>query len=206
MKRLIVLLTLMMPLALSAQIDLGLQAGPAFTKITFDSDSDDLSDAESTHKAGFQGGAFLRVNIKKLYLSPAVYYTLRQSEASAELGGSSIDIWETTTHSLDVPLQVGYNIVKVPFFKLRAQTGPVLSFNFASETEYAETLTVQEDPDFSTAALGWRIGAGVDVWKFTLDAGYEFGVTDVADAEFYGGNDTRNRANVIYALIGFKLL
>lgn len=198
----------MMPLALSAQIDLGIQAGPAFTQITFDGNDDDgqLNDPESTHKAGFQGGAFLRVNIKNLYLSPAVYYTLRQTEASAELTGSTIDVWETTTHSLDVPLQVGYNFVDIPSFKLRAQTGPVLSFNFASETEYANSITVQDDPDFNTAALGWRIGAGVDVWKFTLDAGYEFGMTDVADAEFYGGNDTRNRANVIYALIGFKLL
>ncbi len=195
----------MMPLALSAQIDLGIQAGPAFTQITFDGNDDDgqLTDPESTIKAGFQGGAFLRVNIKKLYLSPAVYYSLRQTEASGEFNGLAAD-WETTHHSLDVPLQVGYNIVDIPMFKLRAQTGPVLVFNFASETEVAG-VTFNNDPDFSTAQLGWRIGAGVDVWKFTLDAGYEFGVTDISDSELYG-NDTRNRANVIYALIGFKFL
>ena len=208
MKKLLLLLTILIPTAVFTQFDLGIKVGPVFTKITYDDAQADFEDYESPYRAGFQGGVFSRIGVKKFYLAPEVLYTLRQTQAEAEIGGNTVDVWENSTHSVDVPIQAGYYFIKNPLFKLRAQTGPVFSFQFAEETEVlngALGVGVQKDPDLNTAAMGWRIGAGVDIWKVTLDAGYEFGVTDVADDGVFGDDDTRNRANIFYLAVGLKI-
>ena len=62
---------------------------------------------------------------------------------------------------------VGYNILKLPIFKLRGFAGPVASF-----------VTKDLKSGFNTDKMMWngKIGAGVDVWKLTFDFDFEFGL------------------------------
>ena len=74
--------------------------------------------------------------------------------------------------SIDIPVMVGYNILKLPIFKLRGFAGPVASF-----------VTKDLKSDFNTDKMMWngKIGAGVDVWKVTFDIDYEFGLKKFGD-------------------------
>ncbi len=62
---------------------------------------------------------------------------------------------------------VGYNILKLPIFKLRGFAGPACIFR---DERFKK--------DFNTDKMMWngKIGAGVDVWKVTFDIDYEFGL------------------------------
>lgn len=92
----------------------------------------------------------------------------KESKINGEIGS----IGKFKYSSIDIPVMVGYNILKLPVFKLRGFAGPVASF-----------VTKDLKKDFNTDKMMWngKIGAGVDVWKVTFDIDYEFGLKKFGD-------------------------
>ena len=92
----------------------------------------------------------------------------KESKINDEIGS----IGKFKYSSIDIPVMVGYNILKLPIFKLRGFAGPVASF-----------VTKDLKSDFNTDKMMWngKIGAGVDVWKVTFDIDYEFGLKKFGD-------------------------
>ena len=173
---------------LSSPISLGLHAGLVSTKM--DSEIPDASTIKDKADNGMMLGAFLRVNLNKWYLQPELNYVSRKSEVVVE--GVGFDV---KTKSLDIPVLLGYKLVKLPAFKLRAFAGPVASFNI--DDSFKSTL-MTVDEDFKSAVWNAKVGAGVDVWKLTFDVDYEFGLSDVS-SEFLKKNKMFN------VTLGFKL-
>lgn len=173
---------------LSSPISLGLHAGLVSTKM--DSKIPDASTIKDKADNGMMLGAFLRVNLNKWYLQPELNYVSRKSEVVVE--GVGFDV---KTKSLDIPVLLGYKLVKLPAFKLRAFAGPVASFNI--DDSFKSTL-MTVDEDFKSAVWNAKVGAGVDVWKLTFDVDYEFGLSDVS-SEFLKKNKMFN------VTLGFKL-
>ena len=89
-----------------------------------------------------------------------------------------------------------YKLVKLPMFKLRAFAGPVASFTI--DDKIKSTFDDAADADFKNAVWNAKVGAGVDVWKLTLDVDYEFGLTDVS-SEFLKKN------KMVNVTLGFRL-
>lgn len=175
---------------LSSPVTLGVHAGLVSTKV--DSKIPDATSIKDKADNGMMLGAFLRLNMNKWYLQPELNYVVRKSEV--DFGMGSLDI---KTKSLDVPMLLGYKLIKLPAFKLRAFAGPVASFNI--DNSIKSTIEGQvEDPDFKSAVWNAKVGAGVDVWKLTFDVDYEFGLTDVS-SEFLKKN------KMVNVTLGFKL-
>jgi hypothetical protein len=175
---------------LSSPINLGVHAGLVSTKV--DTKIPNISDVKDDADNGMMLGAFLRINLNKWYLQPELNYVSRKSEIEVE-GVKG----EFKTKSMDVPLLLGYKVVKLPAFKLRAFAGPVASFKI--DDSFAKTLKDKVgDPKTEGAVWNGKVGAGVDVWKLTLDVDYEFGLTDVS-SEFLKKNKMFN------VTLGFKL-
>ena len=177
--------------ALSAQvsspINLGVHAGLVNTKANTDFSS--VSTVKENAENGMMLGAFLRINLNKWYLQPELNYVSRKSEV--ELEGIP---FEFKTKSLDVPMLLGYKIIKLPAFKLRAFAGPVASFKIDDDVK--STIEGSLDSDFKNAVWNGKFGAGIDVWKLTLDVDYEVGFSDVA-------SDLKQ--NMVNVTLGFKL-
>jgi len=173
---------------LSSPISLGVHAGLVSTKV--DTKIPDASTVKDNAENGMMLGAFLRINLNKWYLQPELNYVSRKSEVVVD--GVDFDI---KRKSLDIPMLLGYKVVKLPAFKLRAFGGPVASFNI--DDSFKSTLG-DVDEDFEGAVWNAKLGAGVDVWKLTLDVDYEFGLTDVS-SEFLKKNKMFN------VTLGFKL-
>ncbi len=168
---------------LSSPISLGVHGGVVSTKI--DSKFPGVSDLKEKADNGMMLGAFLRINLNKWYIQPELNYVARKSEIV--VAGESYDF---KTKSMDIPMLLGYKIVKLPLFKLRAFAGPVASFNI--DNSFAKSFEDKyKDPDFKNASWNGKVGAGVDVWKLTLDVDYEFGLTDVS-SEFLKKNKMVN--------------
>ncbi len=173
---------------LSSPVNFGLHAGLVSTKADYENSS--LTSIKEESKNGMMVGAFLRINLNKWYVQPELNYVSRKSEVSLE--GIPFDL---KTKSLDVPILLGYKIVKLPAFKLRAFAGPVASFKI--DDSFKNTLG-EIDEDFNGAVWNAKFGAGVDVWKLTLDVDYEFGLSDVS-SEFLKKNKMMN------VTLGFKI-
>lgn len=172
---------------LSSPVNLGFHAGLVSTKA--DTDFGGLSGIKEKADNGMMIGAFLRVNLNKWYLQPELNYVTRKS--SVEVMGDSYDF---KTKSLDVPILLGYKIVKLPAFKLRAFAGPVASFTVDDNVK--STVEGAIDSDFKGAVWNGKFGAGIDVWKLTLDVDYEVGFSDVAE---------QLKQNMVNVTVGFKL-
>ncbi len=177
-------------------VNFGLHAGFVSTKI--DAKAPSLNDVKESADNGMMLGAFLRVNIKKWYIQPELNYVSRKSKVSYTLAGNNVSA-EIKTKSLDVPILLGYKIVKLPMFKLRAFAGPVASFTLDDKATILSTIQKQSsDLDFKGAVWNGKVGAGIDVWKLSLDVDYEFGLSDVSD-EFLKKNKMFN------VTLGFRL-
>ncbi len=167
---------------LSSPVSLGIHAGLVNTKPNIDDHSSVSAIKEKADK-GMMLGAFLRLNLKKWYLQPELNYVARKTESP-----------EIKTKSLDVPILLGYKIIKLPAFNIRAFAGPVASFNIDDNVKTAFSEAI--DSDFKGAVWNGKFGAGIDVWKLTLDLDYEVGFSDVAE---------QLKQNMVNLTVGFKL-
>jgi hypothetical protein len=175
---------------LASPISLGIHGGLVSTKV-----DTDLSGIKENSENGMMLGAFARINIKKWYIQPELNYVSRKS--SIEFMGETADI---KTKSVDIPVLLGYKLVKLPLFKLRAFAGPVASFSV--DDNFKDLVTGSGDdgfkPEIKNAVWNAKVGAGIDVWKLTLDVDYEFGLTNVS-SEFLKKNKMMN------VTLGFRL-
>ncbi|WP_372645839.1 porin family protein [Ancylomarina sp.] len=176
---------------LASPISLGIHGGLVSTKL--DANMSGSSIKESS-KNGMMLGAFARININKWYIQPELNYVKRKSSIDLMMLGSSSIKMDVETKSIDIPVLLGYKIVKLPLFKLRAFAGPVASFNI--DDKIKTTLGDVEDGDFKSAVWNAKFGAGIDVWKLTLDVDYEVGLSDVAEDL---------KGNMVNVTLGFRL-
>ncbi|MBN2598445.1 MULTISPECIES: porin family protein [Labilibaculum] len=172
---------------LSSPVNFGLHAGLVSTKA--DTDMGGFSGIKEKADNGMMLGAFLRINLNKWYVQPELNYVSRKSQL--EILGDSYDI---KTKSLDVPILLGYKIIKLPAFKLRAFAGPVASFKI--DDSLKSSAEERLNGNFKGAVWNGKFGAGVDVWKLTLDVDYEVGFSDVAE-------DLKQ--NMVNVTLGFKI-
>ena len=77
-------------------------------------------------------------------------------------------------------------------------TGPQFSFNTKAQFEFAG-LEEDADDEVKSNDLGWVFGAGIESGRFTADARYTLGLSNIAE---FGG-DVKNRAFAV--MIGVKL-
>jgi hypothetical protein len=146
-------------------------------------------------------GAFLRVNLGKIYIQPEVYFNTKGGILSSinSTSTENIDIFEQFSYqTIDIPILLGINIIKRPAFNLRVHAGPVLSYVTSNPTIFDLTdLNIDELKD---NYIGIQAGIGVDLWFLTIDARIENSFNIFID------NSNYSAANRVYLLsAGIKL-
>ena len=192
-------------------------------------------------KAGFANhftaGLFGRVTIGRIYVQPEVLYFKTSNVFDGHVTGvESNNLFNLPTGanvnitlnqmSLQVPVLIGFNVVDLDLITLRAQVGPTANFVLRSQTLFDETYTIGEqqaqientttDEQFDTKSINWGVqaGLGVDIWRFTLDVNYNFGLSKMFENlndttlgetfDFSNSNDVKQ--NIFLVTVGFKLL
>jgi hypothetical protein len=174
--------------------------------------STDVSSYTQAAQAGLQGGVFARLTLKKLIIQPEAFIGLKRGDIDFTYSpnGSSGQSFDATQElkltTLDVPVMVGYQLLDIPLFKIRANAGPVASIVLNKDV----TISKNDLPNTSVptediialkdqAAYSFQTGLGVDVWKLTLDARYNFGISYIDESK-----SVRN--NMFTINLGFKIL
>ena len=203
-----------------------------------------LSYEKADIKAGFANhftaGLFGRITIGRLYVQPEVLYFKTSNLFDVNVTGED-EYFNIPTGAnvnltlnqmnLQVPVLIGVNILDLDLLTLRAQVGPTANFVLKSQTliDYTVSATgndgsqmtqegnVSSDSDqFNTKTISWGLqaGLGVDVWRFTLDVNYNFGLSKVFGAlndtplgeTFDFTNVDNTKQNLFMVTVGFKLL
>ncbi len=153
---------------------------------------------------GLHAGAFLRMNLGKLYLQPEAYYTF----AKAQLRNDDIDAEQLAVdfHRLDVPVLLGYRITD----NFRINAGPFASVNVRANASGADRDWSNEVDDYyNRTQFGWQAGIGFDLWRFTLDTRYETTVGNLRNFDFQNATwdtylpDEQKQRQVVVSL-GYK--
>lgn len=165
--------------------DLGIKAGINSTKI-------DLSEYDSESIVKSHIGAFGRIGLGRLYVQPEVYYSGKGGDLSdAAETAASIDF-----STVDVPLLLGFKLLKGGGLDLHANVGPVFSFITSDETkgDFSEE-------DLSDNYVGVQYGLGVDVWLLTFDIRMEHSGENLFEAPDFDGNN-----QMFIFSVGFKFM
>ena len=166
-----------------------------------------LDSISSQFKSGFQFGIFVRLG-KKVYLQPEMYYTTTGGVFESNLSDSN---WKQNIKlgSLDVPILIGISFINSELLNVRILAGPVASFLVNKNIEESGGITGPiEDADIKKVNWYIQAGAGIDIWKFTLDIRYQIGLNKIIDDISYQNQTINfNTSNNVWVVsLGFKFL
>ena len=215
-KLFLVFAVVLMSSALMAQLpNIGIRGGLTTSKL-----STDLSETfSSENQLGYQGGVFVRLKFNKLYIQPEAIYNHRSTKLAYEivpvLDFEDQRVGAKTSMkigTIDVPVLLGFYLVKNKMFNFRIFAGPEISFASSKSVEYQYTTGDGSDfdgevvdpvtvDDFNQTTWYMQAGAGVDVLFFTFDVRYEKGLTDL-----YNNSDINFKNNVWVFTLGFKFI
>ena len=207
MKKIILALVLLLTVATGTSFgQLNIKIGP---KVGFNASQlhTNLDSISSQFKSGFQFGIFVRLG-KKVYLQPELYYTTEGGVFKSN--SSSIKQWEQNIKlgSLDVPVLIGVSFINSELLNVRILAGPLASF--IVNKKISETGVTGPIQDANIKNVNWYIqaGAGVDIWKFTLDVRYQIGLNKmISDVDFQNKTVNLNTSNNVWVVsLGFKFL
>ena len=107
-------------------VNLGIHGGISSNRIKLK----DIPSAIGTQaNTGYMLGAFMRVNLGKVYLEPALNYSHKKSIVEQDqlaLGEEEKKI-DLKLNTFDIPLMLGFQVLDLSILRLRAYLGPVLA-------------------------------------------------------------------------------
>lgn len=149
-------------------VHFGIHGGVSSNRIKF---AKSLSELKTQADKGFMVGAFLRLNLKSLYLEPSFNYSHQKSIAGVDNQHLNVKLKNNT---FEIPVMLGIKILDLSVFKLRAFLGPQVSFG--------KLKNIKQLGNLSPDKTNWsgRVGVGIDLWKLTFDMDYEKGFHKMA--------------------------
>ncbi|KZE83810.1 porin family protein [Myroides marinus] len=142
----------------------GIKAGANFTNI-----STDLKDYSSKTATGYGLGAMARFDIKKTYIQTELFFSEKNSKFEGDRQGS----FEVKSKQIEIPVVIGHKFVNLPLFSLRGFAGGVYTNTFDDKFSGSKINETVKFDNFDKNNIGYRLGVGVDVLKFTLDVSYD---------------------------------
>ena len=170
-------------------VHIGIKGGSNFSEFPV---SKDLS---SKYAVGYFGGAMARFDFKRFYIQNEILYSEKSSKIERTSVAASKDAkWR----SLEMPLVIGYKVIDLSTLNVRVFGGGVYSYildeNFSSLSQLKNATG-----KFNKSNIGYQVGAGVEMWKFTVDFTYQGGLNNVS-------KDFNSKPNSFNVSVGYFFL
>ncbi|MGI5820459.1 MAG: outer membrane beta-barrel protein [Bacteroidales bacterium] len=136
---------------------LGPKASLHFNRIYFN------ENFRSSFEPGFELGLFMRVG-NRFYFQPELLYSFRSFDYNLMLDEINTNI-EAQSHYVVLPLGLGVKILNGTSSNVRIFGGAKLGYRISTNCEYVEQL-------MNPLEIGYEVGFGIDIWRLTLDFGY----------------------------------
>jgi len=148
-----------------------------------------LENIRLTYKVGVQASVFGRINMDRFFIQPSlswqhsegdIHFNIPQSESSDQ---SATETTTQSTHlemtrkSLQVPVHIGYHIVREGPYALSFLAGPTLKYDYDVTYKSRSTDSVHEFlSESNPLGLNIAMGISVQIWQLFFDFSYEFGL------------------------------
>lgn len=197
------LLSVSLLLGASAQVPFtfGPRVGLNISRIPAQLDS--VTNLDASNVVGITAGLFFRGNMGKLYIQPEVYFSMKGGKLSYDSTGGN-GLKEIRLKSVDVPVLIGLKAFETGKFNLRVMGGPVLSIpvnKTIKETFSGQSSETISQDDFKKILWGVQAGIGIDIYMFTFDFRYEWGLGKV-----YESNNISFRNNMYSLSLSWKIM
>ena len=145
------------------------------------------------YKVGYIASVFCRVNIERFFIQPSfsinqtegeIHFTIPQTAntdaANYESNFLPTDMLTLKTRSLEVPILIGYYIVKEGPYGLSLMAGPTFKYNYdVSYTSEISSGFHEFESDNTPYGVGLMTSVSVSIWRLFLDFSYEFGINHI---------------------------
>lgn len=138
-------------------------------------------------------GAFVRINIGRIYFQPEAYYNTKGGEYIDHIDMNTVNKFDLNT--VDVPALLGVKIINKKALNLRIMGGPV--FSFATDKSVKGQLA---ENNLRNSFFGWQYGAGLDILFLTFDARMES-----LSNNLYATPDFSSKNGIFLLSLGIKL-
>lgn len=156
------------------------------TGATLSGDAVEVKDLGS--KVGLTLAGIIGLHISKtapVFLESGLYYTER---------GAKKDKFSVSYNNLEIPVLVKYGIKATDEIALLPFIGPVFSYAISGKYKYSDGGTSVEVGAFDEkkwpngnalkrANMGFKLGCGAEYNNLYLEAGYQFGITDISKGD-----------------------
>lgn len=155
------------------------------------------------YKVGYLAALFCRINIERFFFQPSLSWhrsegnirfsipqDLQDTNGSFNNAPATSDLLMMKTSSLEVPIMVGYNLVKKGPYGLSLMVGPKLKYNYKiAYTVESSTTHVEYVNDNTPFGVNIATGVGVSIGRLFFDFAYEFGLNQV-ESDFEKTNNS----------------
>lgn len=176
MKKMRFVLTLMFVLLTSSLVAQNRLLGAKFTfgpKVAFTMTELSFNkDFTSNFQSGFDAGLFFRFG-SRFHFQPEIYYSFQDCSSFPNVISNIQVNLAIKTHYIQMPLLFGVSAINRTHFKLRVFVGPKVGYLLKTD-EGIHLLDNSNQELLSDFIFGGLVGFGFDIWRFTLDAGYNF--------------------------------
>ena len=138
--------------------------------------SSDRYDIQTSLRHGGSVGIYMRLGTN-VYCQPEVLYTFGIYNQSRTIDDDNLQ-QSMQTHTIDLPVLLGYSPLCSETFKIRLMAGPRFAFNVNVIDKYKlDQETVKQYETFlavstNKARLGLDCGIGFDIWRISIDLRY----------------------------------
>lgn len=149
-----------------------------------------ITNQDSDCRIGFNVGARMEYGFtNNLYLGTGLIFTQKGYEIEEEIAGVEFSDKANPLY-IQIPVHIGYHHNFGNGIGIFGETGPYLAFGVAGKIKVkgdTEIGYVEEKMDFfgddacNVFDMGWGLRAGLNVKKFQIHLGYEYGFTKVID-------------------------
>ncbi len=173
------------------------------------------------YKVGHMAAVFCRVNIERFFLQPSIswhstegeiHYTIPYESDLSNMENTQRDYQlQLKTRSLEMPVLIGYNLVKEGPYGLSLMAGPKFKYNYRVRYESGfNDLYTRYMNESTPFGINIALGMGVSIWRLFFDFTYEFGLNEVvtgaskAQEELTAGAiQIDKRSNLMSISLGF---
>lgn len=150
-----------------------------------------VDNIRTQYKVGYLASLFFRINIERFFLQPSFSWVHGENEIhfstpvidanGVPVDGKWLNHQVNMEHrSLEVPILVGYNVVKEGPYGLSVMAGPKLKYSYKSDyLSQSSGTTTQFISDNTPYGISIATGVGVTIWRLFFDFVYEFGLNQV---------------------------
>lgn len=145
------------------------------------------------YKVGYLAAAFARVNIDRFFIQPSLSWRYSEGDIRFDMPADNNEVNNpgnivTTSNnqlqykmaSLELPVMIGYYMVKEGPYALSLMVGPNIKYNYKTRYTTSLTSTPHEYRSDSTPfGINIATGLGVSIWRLFFDFTYEFGLNEI---------------------------